>query len=179
MNFSTRQTEASKPDHARDQYGFSLGGPIKKNKTFFFVDYEGSARTIPSISTHIVPTDLERQGDFSNQQANFQPVFVVIRTAWQRAQFAISNVIDPGLIDPIGQKIINLYPEPTDPNAAPGTQFSRKLCLIRPPDGNSTLRLTTIFRTEATCRAVTAIFIATTASPPFSAMAIGDVRRWL
>ena len=29
-----------KPDHVRDQYGFSLGGPIKKNKTFFFVDFE-------------------------------------------------------------------------------------------------------------------------------------------
>ena len=29
-----------KPDHVRDQYGFSLGGPIQKNKTFFFVDFE-------------------------------------------------------------------------------------------------------------------------------------------
>src|SRR5437660_3025950 len=27
------------PDHVRDQYGFSLGGPIKKNKTFFFADF--------------------------------------------------------------------------------------------------------------------------------------------
>ena len=37
-----------------------------------------------------------------------------------RSDFSTPNVIDPGLIDPIGQKIINLYPQPTDPNAAPG-----------------------------------------------------------
>ena len=29
-----------KPDHVRDQYGFALGGPLKKNRTFFFVDFE-------------------------------------------------------------------------------------------------------------------------------------------
>jgi hypothetical protein len=31
---------AEKPDHVRDQYGFSFGGPLKKNKTFFFFDLE-------------------------------------------------------------------------------------------------------------------------------------------
>src|SRR5689334_24436020 len=43
-NFDARDffnpAPSPKPDHVRDQYGFSLGGPIKQNKTFFFADFE-------------------------------------------------------------------------------------------------------------------------------------------
>ena len=83
-----------------------------------------------------VPTAAERMGDFRNtqvictdssfgctlgqptQQRIFNPFNVDANG--NRAEFTIPNVIDPNLIDPIGQKIINLYPQPTDPNAAPG-----------------------------------------------------------
>src|SRR5271167_3521775 len=54
-----------KPNHLRDQYGFSLGGPIIKNKTFFFVDFEKSREADPINIEGVVPTDLERGGDFS------------------------------------------------------------------------------------------------------------------
>ena len=56
----------AKPDHVRDQYGFSLGGPIKKNKTFFFVDFEAIRQNDPFDIDAFVPTDLERTGDFRN-----------------------------------------------------------------------------------------------------------------
>src|ERR1019366_4812582 len=59
-----------KPDHVRDQYGFSLGGPLKKNKTFFFVDFEKVRQQDPINLEGIVPTDLERTGDFSQSPAN-------------------------------------------------------------------------------------------------------------
>ena len=54
-----------KPNHLRDQYGFSLGGPIRHNKTFFFVDFEKSRESDPINIEGVVPTDLERTGDFS------------------------------------------------------------------------------------------------------------------
>ncbi|HXJ46012.1 MAG TPA: TonB-dependent receptor [Candidatus Dormibacteraeota bacterium] len=113
----------AKPDHLRDQYGFSLGGPIKKEKTFFFVDFEKIRQNDPVHIDAFVPTALERQGDFRNSlQPVFNPfsVFTNAQGQTQRNDFTVPNLIDPNLIDPIGQAIINLYPQPTDPNAAPG-----------------------------------------------------------
>ena len=63
-------TRGDKPDHVRDQYGFAVGGPIIKNKTFFFVDFEKIRQQDPSNLEGIVPTDLERTGDFSQSPAN-------------------------------------------------------------------------------------------------------------
>src|SRR5437588_9062924 len=59
-----------KPDHVRDQYGFSLGGPLKKNKTFFFVDLEKIRQQDPINLEGVVPTEAERTGDFSQSLAN-------------------------------------------------------------------------------------------------------------
>jgi len=115
----------AKPDHVRDQYGFSLGGPIKKGKTFFFVDFEKLRENDPVHIDAFVPTADERNGDFRNSlQPIFNPfnVFTNGQGQTERRDFAVPNVIDPGLIDPIGQAIINLYPMPTDPAAALGEQ---------------------------------------------------------
>src|SRR5271165_6123271 len=57
-----------KPDSRRDQGGFSLGGPIKKNRTFFFVDFEKVKSASSSSGVATVPTLAERQGDFSATQ---------------------------------------------------------------------------------------------------------------
>ena len=123
-----------KPDHVRDQYGFSLGGPIKKGKTFFFVDFEKTRQNDPVHIDAFVPTALERAGDFRNTQVldnNGNPVQQHIFNPFNasvdpvtgntvRSDFTVPNVIDANLINPIGRKIINLYPMPTVSNAAPG-----------------------------------------------------------
>lgn len=126
--FFRNQNGTPKPDHARDQYGFSFGGPIKKNKTFFFVDLEPIRQNDPLSIDAFVPTALERTGDFrSSLQSIFNPLNV--DSAGNRADFTTPNLIDAGLIDPIGQNIINLYPMPTDPNAAPGLENFHKSIL--------------------------------------------------
>ncbi len=134
--FFRNKFEIPNPDHARDQYGFSLGGPIKKEKTFFFIDFEKTRQNDPVNIDAFVPTALERAGDFRNtqvicsdsangctageavQQRIFNPRNV--DTGGNRQDFAVPNVIDSGLIDPIGQAIINLYPQPTVDDAGPG-----------------------------------------------------------
>ena len=112
------------PDHVRDQYGFSLGGPIKKEKTFFFVTFEKTRQNDPLNITAFVPTTLERQGDFRESLQHIYNPFNVATDPGTgqetRADFTTPNLIDSGLINSIGQAIINLYPMPTDPNAALG-----------------------------------------------------------
>ncbi|MGC1452065.1 MAG: TonB-dependent receptor, partial [Candidatus Sulfotelmatobacter sp.] len=50
---------------SRNNYGFTIGGPIFKNKTFFFFDYDGFRQTTQGSAQAGVPTDLMRAGDFS------------------------------------------------------------------------------------------------------------------
>jgi len=58
--------DTSKLDYLQNQFGATLGGPIKKDKTFFFVTYEGDRiRRGTSGDVVSVPTDAERAGDFS------------------------------------------------------------------------------------------------------------------
>ena len=59
--------EGSRPDFKQNQFGGTLGGPIKRDKSFYFLSYEGRRihQGIPS-ATVAVPTQAERQGDFSS-----------------------------------------------------------------------------------------------------------------
>ena len=50
------------PALRRNNFGFTFGGPIRKNKTFFFVDYDGLRSNGLSTATFGVPTDLMRTG---------------------------------------------------------------------------------------------------------------------
>src|SRR5207249_1428269 len=49
----------------QNQYGATLGGPIKKDKTFFFLSYEGFRRNKAFAGSAIVLTDAQRQGNFA------------------------------------------------------------------------------------------------------------------
>lgn len=112
-----------RPDHVRDQYGFSLGGPIRKQKTFFFIDAEFTREHDPVNITGTVPTDAERNGDFSQTMtadANGNPVVQAIYNPLQcapqngtcvRPQFQ-GNMIPQQAINPIGQALLKLFPEP-------------------------------------------------------------------
>jgi hypothetical protein len=129
-DFFNNATGVPRPDHVRDQYGFSLGGPIRKQKTFFFIDLEFTREHDPVNITGTVPTAAERKGDFSSTMtadANGNPILQTIYNPFQcvpqngtcvRPQFP-GNMIPQSDINPIGQALLNLYPQPN----TPGDQF--------------------------------------------------------
>ena len=51
-----------KPPLSRDQFGFTFGGPIVRNRAFFFSDYEGFRQTRKSVSFQTIPNAIQRQG---------------------------------------------------------------------------------------------------------------------
>jgi hypothetical protein len=59
-DFFTNRNRAPKNPLHRNQYGTTLGGPIKHDKTFVFGSYEGFRQVAPTVSTTRVPTDAER-----------------------------------------------------------------------------------------------------------------------
>jgi hypothetical protein len=109
------------PEYIRNQFGGSLGGPIIKNKTFFFFDYQGTRNIqgIPSLTQ--VPTADERAGIFTESfpGAPEVPIYDPATTTGAagqqtRTQFP-GNIIPTDRINPIAEKILSYLPLPNVP----------------------------------------------------------------
>jgi hypothetical protein len=112
-----------------NEFGGSAGGPIKKDKLFFFVDYQGSRLDTPtSISTTTLITSAERTGDFSALLTQAKPVQIynpfALTSSGQRTPFP-NNIIPTSLIDPVAGKILSsqYYPQPTLPGLLNNFQY--------------------------------------------------------
>ena len=132
--------DSQKLDYLQNQFGATLGGPIIKNKTFFFASFEGSRiRRGTSSDTVAVPTLAERGGDFSQEgpgvQFNgvLQNAFVLnSRPACQSdlgfspanpipdntpyASLFPSNVIPTSCLDPTAVDLLRFVPESNRPD---------------------------------------------------------------
>jgi Carboxypeptidase regulatory-like domain len=118
-----------KPDARRDQGGFSIGGPIRKNRTFFFADYE-KVRSDAAISgLASVPTKEQRTGNFGatatdpNPNPIYDPKQVDCSSGTCVRPLVSGNLIPQNEIDPIGMAVLNLYPKPNVPGAGEFNNF--------------------------------------------------------
>jgi len=101
------------PKYRRNQFGGTLGGPLVRNRTFFFVDYESTRMAAGQTLIANVPTLAERGGDFSHSS------LVAIDPA--TGQPIPGGKIPQYYLNPIGMAIAALYPQP-DRNV-PGANF--------------------------------------------------------
>jgi hypothetical protein len=113
------------PQYHRHQFGGTVGGPIIKNKLFYFFNYDRTVFNSPLALVTTVPTALQKTGDFSqtfNQDGTLQQIFDpnsavagtnpsgaadVVRTAFP------GNKIPAAAFDPIAVKLLAIYPNPT------------------------------------------------------------------
>ena len=128
-----------RPGHSQNQFGASIGGPIYKNKTFFFADFEVVLASNPVNIVATVPTEAQIGGDFSqsmgydqNGNAVLNQIFDPLQIdpgSYTRPAYA-NNTIPTAEIDPVGQAILKLYPKPNTPgDAVSGANNYRKVVL--------------------------------------------------
>jgi hypothetical protein len=121
------------PELRYNVFGGTVSGPIQKNKTFFFFDYEGVRLATGTTTTLTVPSAMQAAGDFSqtlNATGKLIPIYdpdstQLVNGAYTRTQFP-NNVIPASALDPVALKVMQYYPRPNQApnNLAGANNFS-------------------------------------------------------
>src|SRR5215475_5760292 len=149
-SFQNNAAGVPKAGHFLDQYGGSIGGPIifpklynGRNKSFFFVNYEGYREGTPTPLTLSVPEPEWLNGDFSKLTDSqgrkitiYDPSNAVINPdgSVTRQPFA-GNIIPQNRLNPIASKMLSYFPKPN--TVTPGSPYGTNDLFI--PGGSDNL----------------------------------------
>lgn len=111
------------PKNIINQFGLAVGGPIIRNKLFFFVDWERTTQRQNASGYLTVPTDALRAGDFSGTNVTIYNPQTGDSTGKGRVPFQ-SNMIPKQMISTQALQMIALLPEPNQPGLATNNYFS-------------------------------------------------------
>lgn len=118
-NLFTPRTSANpqKPVFRRNQYGFVFGGPVVRDRTFFFGDFQGMRQAVGRSVTSTVPTPAQRQGRFTQTIYDPATTMPLAGGGFRREPFP-GNQIPLTRIDPVALQLLNRYPMPNLPGTA-------------------------------------------------------------
>ncbi len=161
---------AAKPKYRKNDFGYTLGGPIWKNHTFFFWSQEWRRENVPTNFYNFVPSIADRQGNFSDfcpaTNTQFQrddsstastyfpecpgTPGQVVNDEQFYAPYVTNGVLNQIPVDPNGQAFLGMIPEPTTGSgaeslflaSAPQPMHWREELLRVDHDINSRLRAT-------------------------------------
>jgi hypothetical protein len=94
------------PRFTYNQFGGGAGGPIRKNKIFYYGNYEGRRRRTGIILQGLVPTVRMQQGDFSQLGKPIADPLAAGKTPFP------GNIIPPARFDPIAARMLQFFPAP-------------------------------------------------------------------
>jgi len=114
---------AKKGKYIQNEFGASLGGPVKKDNTFFFLDFQVNSIRQGLTILNTVPTALERQGIFTETFGAASAPIIYNPLAAGRPAFP-NNRIPQGMINSIAQALLNFLPLPTVPNSISNNYLS-------------------------------------------------------
>ena len=120
---------SSKPVLRYNQFGASIGGPIRKDQTFFFFNYEGIRNNRQNTSLASVPTAAEINGDFSGPST-------IVRDPLTNTPFT-GNIIPSNRLDPVGSAIAKCIPRLTWMEPVAGTTTFAQ---TNPSESNNRIR---------------------------------------
>jgi trimeric autotransporter adhesin len=122
----------AKSSYNQARFGANVGGPLNipklinaGNKWFFFGGYNGTRGDTPYDSFTRVPTQAERDGDFTGATYNDgTPVQLFNPTTGQQYQYnGVLNQLDPGLFSPASVYLLQFIPQPNIPTTTQGQNF--------------------------------------------------------
>jgi hypothetical protein len=118
-SWSNNYNGLPRPIYRYNYFGANLGGPIKRNRLFFFYNFEDFKQNIPGqIAQARVPSDLERNGDFSKTVNTLgqHPTIYTPGSQYNGTPVPLPGLVVPqSMINPLGKAILALYPLPNNP----------------------------------------------------------------
>ena len=123
--FFSNKAGAAKPTLRRNEFGGTIGGAIRKNKTFFFGDYQGIRLAQPTTTISTIPTAAQQTmvqtGNFSAFPTTIYDPNNVVNGA--RVPFT-GNIIPASQLDPAAVKLFSFLPAPTSSAATQNYVFT-------------------------------------------------------
>ena len=110
---------APTPAYGRNQFGGTLGGPVKRDKAFFFGSYEGTRlRSALATVTETIPTAAQTGGNFAGAAPIYDPNSLTQSGSTYTRSLFNGNAIPASRIDPLAARLLGLLPSPNVPGAA-------------------------------------------------------------